>query len=337
MKEEKDHTEIFSQKLKDAIESKLKKKEQILLFQNRRGYASYIQCVKCGYVFHCKDCNISLTYHSRNRKAVCHYCGNSRPMPKKCPECEGLIFNFGSPGTEKIEQNLRLIFPTARIARMDRDTMTRKDSHKIVFEKVKNGKIDILLGTQMIIKGLDFPNVTLVGIISADVNLNLPDFRAAERNFQHITQVTGRTGRSEKKGEVILQTYNPNHYSIQFGKTQNFKKFFDYEVKLRKKLHYPPYTKLVRLLFKLENKDRLKKIVFQIRRKLKKYEKSENIIILGPVIAPISKIRKKFRYHIIIKVSNPTEISRFIFWFKQNIDVPSYIKLSIDVDPVSLL
>ncbi|MEA2104353.1 MAG: primosomal protein N' [Candidatus Cloacimonadota bacterium] len=337
MKREKDHTEIFSQDLKNAIEDRLNKKEQIILFQNRRGYASYVQCVKCGYVFQCTDCNISLTYHAHKRSVVCHYCGKSNPMPQKCPKCGSRIFNFGSPGTEKIEQNLTYLFPKARIARMDRDTTTKKDSHQIIFTKVKNQYIDILLGTQMIIKGLDFPNVTLVGIISADVNLNLPDFRAAERNFQHITQVAGRTGRSEKKGKVILQTYNPNHYSIQYGKTQDFKAFFDYEISLREKLHYPPYTKLVRLLFQMGDEEKLKEVVYKARRDLKKYDNSNQIIILGPVTAPITKIRKQFRYHIVVKAFSTHAVFDFISWFKKNIKIPNYIKLTIDVDPVSLL
>ena len=337
MRKEKDHTEILSELLKDKIEDRLKKKEQVILFQNRRGYASYIQCVKCGKVFQCKDCNISLTYHSYNNRMICHYCGYNRSLPKKCPECGGYIFNFGSPGTEKIEQNIEFLFPTARISRMDTDTTRGKQTYQNIFDKVRNGYIDILLGTQMIIKGLDFPNVTLVGIISADVNINLPDFRAAERNFQHITQVAGRTGRSEKKGEVIIQTYNPKHYSIQFAQEQNFSGFLEYELSLRKKLHYPPYKKLVRFLFSLNDIDKLKKMMFAIRKEIKQFEKTGEIIILGPVIAPISKIRKKYRYHIIIKANDRNAVKRFITWFQTNVKIPNYLKMQIDVDPISLL
>jgi primosomal protein N' (replication factor Y) len=268
---------------------------------------------------------------------ICHYCGYNQALPRKCPECGGYIFNFGSPGTEKIEKNLEFLFPTARIARMDTDTTRGKRSYQKVFDKVRNGYIDILLGTQMIIKGLDFPNVTLVGIISADVNLNLPDFRAAERNFQHITQVAGRTGRSEKRGEVIVQTYNPKHYSIQFAQKQDFIGFTEYELGLRKKLHYPPYTKLVRLLFTLNDAGKLKEIVFAVRKEIRQFEKSGEIIILGPVTAPISKIRKQYRYHIVIKAKDRNAVCRFISWFKQNVKIPSYIKMQIDVDPISLL
>lgn len=337
MRQENDHTEILSQLLKDKIEDRLKKKEQIILFQNRRGYASYIQCVKCGKVFQCRDCNISLTYHSYNNRMICHYCGYNQSLPQKCPECGGFIFNFGSPGTEKIEKNLEFLFPTARIARMDTDTTRKKQTYQKVFDKVRNGYIDILLGTQMIIKGLDFPNVTLAGIISADVNLNLPDFRAAERNFQHITQVAGRTGRSEKKGEVIVQTYNPKHYSIQLAQEQNFQGFVEYELSLRKKLYYPPYTKLVRLLFTLNDMNKLKKIVFAIRREIRQFERSREIIILGPIIAPISKIRKQYRYHIIIKANDRNAVKRFVTWFQTNVKIPGYLKMQIDVDPISLL
>ncbi|HHE40474.1 MAG TPA: primosomal protein N', partial [Candidatus Cloacimonetes bacterium] len=288
MREEEDHTEIFSKLLKDKIEDRLKKKEQILLFQNRRGYASYVQCVKCGHVLQCKDCNISMTYHSRNKKIKCHYCGYERSMPRKCPECGGYIFNFGSPGTEKIEQNLQFLFPTARIARMDTDTTSKKSSFQNIFDQVRNGYIDILLGTQMIIKGLDFPNITLVGIVSADVNLNLPDFRASERNFQHIIQVAGRAGRSDKEGEVIVQTYNPKHYSIQYAQKHNFLGFYEYELNLRRELHYPPFTKLVRILFLLNNEERLRSFMDEIRYKIVQYPQKNKLIILSPTPAPIS-------------------------------------------------
>lgn len=337
MRKEDNHSELFSEILKTKIEDRLQKNEQIILFQNRRGYASYIQCVKCGKVFKCQNCNISLTYHSYSQKMICHYCGYSQKLPQKCPECESYIFNFGLPGTEKIEKNLEFIFPSAKIVRMDSDTTTRKASYQNIFNRMKNGHIDILLGTQMIIKGLDFPNVTLAGIISADVNLNLPDFRASERNFQHIVQVAGRTGRSEKKGEVIIQTFNPKHYSIQFGQKQNFIDFVNHELELRKKLHYPPYTKLVRILFRLNNKENLQKIVFGIRREVNKLGRIDDRIILGPVLAPISKIHKQFRYHIIVKAKDRKTVNEFINQFKARIKIPKYVKVHIDVDPISLL
>ena len=337
MREEEDHTEIFSKLLRDKIEERLLNKEQILLFQNRRGYASYVQCVKCGHVLQCKDCNISMTYHSRNKKIKCHYCGFERTMPRKCPECGGYIFNFGSPGTEKIEQNLQFLFPTARIARMDSDTTTKKNSFQNVFDQVRNGYIDILLGTQMIIKGLDFPNITLVGIVSADVNLNLPDFRASERNFQHIIQVAGRAGRSEKEGEVIVQTYNPKHYSIQYAQKQNFIGFYEHELHLRNELHYPPYTKLVRILFLLNNEERLRSYMDGIRYQIAQYPQKNKLIILSPTPAPISKIRKQYRYHVLIKAEHQANINRFLEWFLCNVKIPNYIKMQIDIDPISLL
>jgi len=337
MRQEEDHTEIFSKLLRDKIEDRLNKKEQILLFQNRRGYASYVQCAKCGHVLQCKDCNISMTYHSRNKKMKCHYCGYERSMPRKCPECGGYIFNFGSPGTEKIEQNLQFLFPTARIVRMDTDNTTKKNSFQNVFDQVRNGYIDILLGTQMIIKGLDFPNITLVGIVSADVNLNLPDFRASERNFQHIIQVAGRAGRSEKEGEVIVQTFNPKHYSIQYAQKQNFLGFYEHELHLRQELHYPPFTKLARILFLLNNEERLRSYMDGIRHKIAQYPQKNKLIILSPTPAPISKIRKQYRYHILIKAEHQPNINRFIEWFHSNIKIPNYIKMQIDIDPISLL
>ncbi len=337
MRQEEDHTEIFSKILKNKIEDRLNKKEQILLFQNRRGYASYVQCVKCGHVLQCKDCNISMTYHSRNKKIMCHYCGYERSMPRTCPECGGYIFNFGSPGTEKIEQNLQFLFPTAKIARMDTDTTKKKNSFQNIFDQVHNGYIDILLGTQMIIKGLDFPNITLVGIVSADVNLNLPDFRASERNFQHIIQVAGRAGRSEKEGEVIVQTFNPKHYSIQYARKQNFIGFYEYELHLRQELHYPPSTKLARILFMLNNEERLRSYMDIVRRKIARYPPKDKLIILSPTPAPISKIRKQYRYHILIKAEHQQDINRFFEWLQSNVTTPNYIKMQIDIDPISLL
>jgi len=337
MRQEEDHTQIFSELLKEKIENRLKKKEQILLFQNRRGYASYVQCTKCGHVLQCKDCNISLTYHSYNKKVTCHYCGRERILPRQCPECGGYIFHFGSPGTEKIEHNLEFLFPTARIARMDTDTTTRKDSFQNVFDQFRNGYIDILLGTQMIIKGLDFPNITLVGIVSADVNLNLPDFRASERNFQHITQVAGRAGRSKKKGEVIVQTFNPNHYSIQYAQQQNFKDFIQHELKLRESLHYPPFTKLARILCTLDNEERLSENMNNIISKMDKYPRKNELRILRPTPAPIGKIRKQYRYHIVIKAKNQQVLHHYIEWFQRINNLPNYIKLQIDIDPISLL
>ena len=336
MREVEDNHEIFSPMLRDEIEQRLKKNEQVILFQNRRGYASYVQCVNCGYVFQCNDCNISQTYHHKDKSIVCHYCGKKAPAPRKCPECGGVIFNFGSPGTEKIEKSLEYIFPQATIARMDRDTTVRKNSHQLIYDRVKNGKIDILLGTQMIIKGLDFPNVTLVGIVSADVNLNLPDFRAAERNFQHVTQVAGRTGRSKKKGEVVVQTYNPEHYSILFGKDRDYEGFYNYETRLRDKLNYPPNFKLARILFSAKKEDSLKEFAKRIRSRLRK-NNLKRLIVMGPVAAPLNKIKKRYRYHIIIKSSSQNRIANFIKWFEDTVIVPNYIRCSIDIDPISLM
>lgn len=337
MRQEDDHTQILSKILRNKIEERLNRKEQILLFQNRRGFASYVQCAKCGHVLQCKDCNISLTYHSYNKKVVCHYCGREHLLPRKCPECNGYIFHFGSPGTEKIEKNLEFLFPTARIARMDTDTTSRKNSYRDVFDQFRNGYIDILLGTQMIIKGLDFPNITLVGIISADVNLNLPDFRASERNFQHIIQVAGRAGRSQKEGEVIVQTFNPKHYSIQYACQQDFDGFIEHEFALRNQLHYPPFYKLARILFSLNNENRLRVEMENLKQKLMKYPLRKQLYILGPTPSPLTKVRKQFRYHVVIKSKETKQIQHFWNWFNDNVPIPRYIKTQIDIDPVSLL
>ncbi len=338
MRKEEKKQGNFSKQLLQEIEKRLEKKEQVILFQNRRGHSSFVQCVNCGKLFKCPNCEISLHYHSVTSELKCHYCGYSKPLPRKCPECGSYLYNFGSPGTQQIEKELKILFPTAKIMRMDSDTTARKESYQEMFDRMKNKEVDILLGTQMISKGLDFHNVTLVGVISADVILNYPDFRSSERTFQLLTQVAGRSGRGEKTGKVIIQTYNPEHYAITYSLQGDFELFAIEEMKFRKILKYPPYYRMARIVFLHKNYEFLKESLDKNRyliNKLKEY--LPQISILGPVAPPIIKIRNEFRMHIIIKAKMPSEISKAIGYINNNFKIGSSIKKIIDIDAYSLI
>lgn len=339
LKKEEDSKSYFSKYLLKKMEDTLSKGEQIILFQNRRGHSSFVQCVSCGEVFNCKNCDISMNYHSYSQELVCHYCGNKQAMPRKCPKCGSYHFIFGSPGTQQIETSLKILFPEAVIKRMDSDSTQKKDSYDNMYQRMHSGDIDILLGTQMIAKGLDFHNVTLVGVISADISLNIPDFRAAERTFQLLTQVAGRSGRGLKSGEVIIQTYNPDHYSIGYALDHDFLNFSVEELNLRKELKYPPIWKLARLVFSHKQEE-------QIEKSLKKNNSlwleigrafCDDVILMGPLPAPLPKIQGLYRYHLIIKASSYDVLNKSLRYIKENIRLLSTIKFVIDVDPLSLL
>ncbi|MFW6035772.1 MAG: replication restart helicase PriA, partial [Halothermotrichaceae bacterium] len=245
---EKGNTTIFSKPLSQAIDKALNKGEQVLIFLNRRGYANFILCRECGYVIRCRHCDISLTYHINDSKLRCHYCDYSLTLPKKCPECGSSYIREFGVGTERIEKELAKMYPDARIDRMDVDTTTRKGSHQRILEKLEKGDTDILVGTQMIAKGHDYPNISVVGVITADTILNIPDFRSAERTFQLLTQVAGRTGRGSKQGRVFIQTYTPDHYSIESAQKHDYNGFYKQEIISRKKLNYPPFSQLVNII-----------------------------------------------------------------------------------------
>jgi primosomal protein N' (replication factor Y) len=227
---------IFSKRLYEEIEKSLNNKEQIILFLNRRGFSPFVSCRQCGYVFKCDNCDISLTYHNENGLLVCHYCGMKRRAGNTCPKCRSKYVKYFGIGTERIEQEIKRFFPHARTLRMDFDTTRKKNAYEEIYSTFKEHQADILIGTQMIAKGLDFKNVTLVGVIAADLSLNLPDFRSAERTFQLITQVSGRAGRGEKKGEVIVQTYNSDNYSIRYAAASDYESFYKEEIELRESM-----------------------------------------------------------------------------------------------------
>lgn len=240
---------IFSRELRDAIEEKLKNKEQIILFLNRRGFSNFISCRSCGEVIKCDDCDISMTYHKAKNRLICHYCGKTKPLPRVCPSCGSKFIKQFGVGTQRVEEEVQKYFPEARVLRMDRDTTGKKDSFEKFYEKIKNKEADIIIGTQMVSKGFDFEDVTLVGIVAADLSLYISDYKARERTFQLITQVSGRAGRASKKGQVIIQTYSPDSEIIKYSAQGDYKDFYEYEIQERKTFLYPPYTKLIELEF----------------------------------------------------------------------------------------
>ncbi|MCL2065267.1 MAG: primosomal protein N' [Candidatus Cloacimonetes bacterium] len=331
---------LFSKELKEKINDRLEKKEQIILFHNRRGYANFLQCVNCGKLSRCPDCDISLNYHKKENKILCHYCGYFEEVPRKCSDCGSYRFLYGSPGTEQIDSQLKILFPSAKILRMDSDTTRKKNSFNEMFEAMKNKHIDILIGTQMISKGLDFHNVTLVGVILADVSLNIPDFRSTERTFQLLTQVAGRSGRGDKKGEVIIQSRNPDHYALVYAAQQDFLSFSKNEMILRSEVFYPPKIRIARALFSCPDLIFLKeKLISQqvLLIKLKNEFPSNEFMLLPFIEAPLPKIKNKYRYHFIIKSSKTNYIQRFLDMFLLNFDCPHKIDMTIDVDPLSLM
>ena len=329
---------IFSRRLYASMQQKLEKGEQIILFLNRRGFSTFVSCRSCGYVFDCENCDISMTYH-KNGFLVCHYCGKTKKQPNLCPECGSKYVKFFGAGTERVEEEVRKYLKNAKILRMDVDTTRAKDSHEKIYNAFKAGEADILIGTQMVSKGLDFPNVTLVGILSADMSLNLPDYRAAERSFQIITQVAGRAGRGEKEGEVIVQTYTPEHYSLQYAKKYDYEDFYEKEFTIRAMMGYPPFGRILLINGIGKNEDELKKQMIFLGKKVKeKAEEFGGLEVLGPTPCIIYKIKENYRWQIIVKGEFSSKFSKSIkdlLYDKAN-NVYNDIRVSMDINPNSL-
>lgn len=334
---------IFSKVLQDKIVEKLSLYQQIILLQNRRGFSTYIKCKDCGFIEQCENCNITLTYHLTNHTLRCHYCNFTKKAPHVCPKCGEIDILFQGIGTQKVEQEIKKLFPEARVVRMDLDTTTKKFSHDRILRDFGAGKYDILLGTQMVAKGLDFQNVTLVGVISADTSLLFPDFRASERTFQLLTQVAGRAGRKNLAGEVYIQTYSPDNMSLKFTREHNFKSFFFNELPIRKELNYPPFGRLVYILIKGETEENVKNVAQVFYESLNVPENLGQI--LGPVASPLSKIQKNYRWQLIIKSNKKIDPSGKLLRKHLMEAITIYksrkqtrgVKISINVDPISLL
>ncbi|MBD3348237.1 MAG: primosomal protein N' [Candidatus Eisenbacteria bacterium] len=333
----------FSQRLIDSVSETLEAEKQVILFLNRRGFASFIQCTKCGHSERCPDCNVSLTYHASDRTMRCHYCGTTRPAPSKCPECASIDLRFGAPGTQRVEKAVRAIFPDAVVERMDVDTTSRHGSHWRILKDFAEGRTDVLLGTQMIAKGLDFPGVGLVGVISADVGLNLPDFRSAERTFQLLTQVAGRTGRGGERGRVVVQTYLPEHYTVALAKAQEFLPFFDREVEERESvgIGYPPFTRLVSIVAKGRDESHVIVAASRLASFLDdgaaKMEPGPEV--LGPAPAPLERIRGVYRWQVIVrgKGGGARALVAAALSQTRGLKLPAGVSFTVDVDPLDLL
>ncbi|MBD3288409.1 primosomal protein N' [candidate division KSB1 bacterium] len=339
----RDKAMILTRPFEDKIAEKLKAQQQIILLQNRRGFSPYIQCKDCSFIEKCINCNITLTYHKTSHRLRCHYCNYIKKAPVVCPKCGGYDIIFQGVGTQRVENELRNRFPDAKIVRMDLDTTAQKWSHDHILQDFERKKYDILLGTQMIAKGHDFPDVTFVGVVSSDTALMLPDFRASERTFQLLTQVAGRAGRKDFQGEVIIQTYVPENYGIVCARTHDFKKFFSIEIQSRRELKYPPFSRLIQVLVKGEVENEVISAIQAIR---SHFSGNDSLYeILGPVAAPISKIQNLYRWHFILKVDKKqdpsnkhiNQIWREVRAKSKKILYKEGIKISINVDSLSLL
>jgi primosomal protein N' (replication factor Y) len=357
---------IFSPQLKEAITQRLERKEQTILFLNRRGYSTSLQCPKCGYVAECPNCSISLTYHRAEQKLSCHVCGHNERVPGVCPndKCKNPAIRFSGTGTQRVEDVLKKLFPHARIQRMDADVMKRKEDYRRVLGEFRHGKIDILIGTQMIAKGLHFPKVTLVGIIFADMALHQPDFRAGERTFQLLTQVAGRAGRGDIEGEVFVQAFTPFHPAIQYARRHDFNGFFDQELEFREQLKYPPFSRVALLTLKGRNEDKVKFSADHVKREVEKLlsadgaavpasrgdtlnfgepdraappdEIIKDLQLSGPAPAPLLRMEGFYRYQIMLRTRAMSRLSRSLARMVESLSLPDEVTLAVDIDPVNL-
>lgn len=332
---------VISKPLQVAITETVEKKQQVILLINRRGFATFTQCQACGHVIECPNCAIPMIWHAKDQRLKCHYCNQVERFPEICPECGSDALKISGTGTQKIEQYIKEIFPDYRVERVDSDILVRKGEHIRLLERFQKGEIDILVGTQMIAKGLDNPNVTLVGVISADASFNLPDFRASERGFQLLTQVAGRAGRGEFTGRVYFQTYNPDYYALASAKSQNYNEFYSTEIAAREEFDYPPFSQMVRLIISSTNNFRAEKSAQEIAMRMclmiDKYGISERLEVLGPTPCVIERINGYYRFQIIIKNKLEEKGHHFISSFLNKITMPKDIKLAIDVDPLDIL
>ena len=324
---------IFSRSLQSELHAVLDDGEQAILFLNRRGTHSFVMCRDCGFVAECTRCETPLTYHERAAQLICHRCNDRQPIPDHCPSCESRRIRFFGAGTQRIEELVSQIAPRARLLRWDRDTTGRKGSHEQILESFANHEADILIGTQMIAKGLDLPLVTLVGVVAADVGLYMPDFRAPERTFQLLTQVAGRAGRSSRGGRVIFQSYTPQHYALQAAAEHDYHAFYEREMLFRREQLYPPVGRMARLIYWHKKLENVEEQTYRMAQNLQLRAEQlgvwgDGVDLLGPAPAPYARFRSYFRWQIIIRAADPSA-------FLQGIDIP--FGWRIDIDPVSMM
>jgi len=333
---------MISQRLAQLLEGNYHGARQSLIFLNRRGFANFLQCRLCGYVLRCAHCSVSLTLHLRQKSVCCHHCNFRRPVSEICPGCGNATLSSVGAGTEQIEQALNRLLPRARIARMDRDTTSKRGSHLDLIRRWEKGEIDVLVGTQMITKGHDVSGVTLVGALLADLSLNLPDFRAAERTYQLLSQVAGRSGRGDDPGHVIIQTYAPDHYAVEHLSRHDYRSFFRAEIEFRRALHYPPFSRLISLLVdgpKLEEvqmkAQTLATLVRNTQRNDPKFR--DRLEVLGPAPAPLQKLRNRYRWHLLLKGNKISSLRELAGRAREALRPSRSVRLHIDVDPYSML
>jgi len=331
---------IFSRELIQEIYNALDRKEQVILFLNRRGYSNFVSCLNCGFVLKCSACDVNYTYHAYNNNLVCHYCGEKSSLPKLCPSCNSKYIKTFGVGTQKVELEIKKIFSRANILRMDSDTVTKKTDYEKILKAFANHEADILVGTQMIAKGLDFPCVSVVGIISADISLNSGDFRCAENTFQLITQVAGRAGRAHIDGTAFIQTYNPEHYAITCAQTGDYKNFYSQEIIFRKNMNYPPFTNIFCVLMTSPDEVLLIKKIILLKEIFLKCDKKSQFDILGPSPAMISKLKNNFRQKILLKHPDENYLKKFVLfcvdYFKTHDDLAN-IKFNLSLNPICML
>ena len=328
---------LFARRLDEQIRRRLTQREQIILLLNRRGFSSFVACRSCGERIECQNCSVTLTHHRRDRRLVCHYCEYSEPIPKRCPQCKSEYLYFLGSGSEKVEDLLREHFPRARIARLDRDTVRGRGTYESILHDFREGHCDMLVGTQMVAKGHDVPNVTLVGVVSADIGLGMPDFRAAERTFQLLTQVAGRAGRGSTPGEVLIQTINPEHYAIKFAAAQDYEGFYSQELHFRRLLRYPPFVALAMMIIRSKKLEEALALSGRLGQHLK--DLPRGVRMLGPASAPVAKLKSDFRYQFLIKAEGRKALSQVLkkaraFAVENNWPATALV---IDVDPLSLM
>ena len=326
---------LFSKRLEESIEARLKLKQQTILYLNRRGFAQFVLCRDCGWVSKCPNCSVSLAFHSYERVLKCHHCDYHGKPPVTCPDCQGMKVKAFGIGTEKVEEEVIRLFPSARVARMDRDTTSKKGEHSRILRNFRQGEADILIGTQMVAKGLDFPNVTLVGVISADTSINMPDFRAAERTFQLLTQVAGRAGRGETPGEVIVQTFNPDHYSIIAAQTHDYRSFYEQEILFRSELKYPPFCRFANLICVDEQELKASERATLLASAVEKVSPAE-VEKIGPSPAPLARLKNQFRYHVALRSPVETRLETVVRAALALLPPQERWRIIVDMDPLSM-
>lgn len=332
---------IFSKALIEAIDENLANKKQTILLMNRRGFSTYTQCLACGAVIECPHCAIPMIFHSQTQTMKCHYCEHETQIPTECPKCGSDALKNCGTGVQKVETIAQKIFPDAKIVRLDSDAFTKKNMHIEILDEFSKGNIDILIGTQMLAKGLDNPNVTLVGVINADNSFNLPDFRSSERGFQLLTQVAGRAGRGGELGKVYFQTYNPEFFALEHAKEQDYTNFYKTEIQSRQDYDYPPFSKIIRIILSSKNQFRAERsaqeIAVRLNEIVKKHQLTEPIEVLGPCACVIERLQEWYRFQILVKNKLDEKGHRLIHSFLGQIKLPADIKLTVDIDPLDIL